>query len=108
MDPSIEEANACPITDIKVVSADEVSAIKEAGYTVRKFGGHNLAFSRMTDSKPLTTMKLTTSQPCLNPLEQPYSSERQYLIGEIGRQGSQCTQVRNLIGEPQTLDSRYK
>jgi len=69
VDSSIEEAKTCPITDIKVISADEVKASEAAGYTVRDFGGQKLAFSRMTDNKPLTTMKLTTSQPCLHPYE---------------------------------------
>jgi len=91
-----------------VIAADEVSASEAAGYTVRDFGGQKLAFSKLTDNKPLTTMKLSTSQPCLNPFEQPFSPKKQYLIGEMGLMANSCSPVSSLPGEPQQLDSRYK
>jgi len=49
------EETSCPITDIKVITADEVQASEEAGYTVSNFSNLHLALSRGTDNKPLTT-----------------------------------------------------
>jgi len=49
------EETSCPITDIKVITADEVQASEEAGYTVSNFSNLYLALSRGTDNKPLTT-----------------------------------------------------
>jgi len=49
------EETSCPITDIKVITADEIQASEEAGYTVSNFSNLHLAFSRGTDNKPLTT-----------------------------------------------------
>jgi len=84
VDPDIVSSDECPITAIKVIKANEVGAYKSDGYKVIDFGDQKLAFSKTTNNKPLTTIKLTTSQPCLNPSEQPYSMDRKFLVGELG------------------------
>jgi len=84
VDPAIFASNKCPITDIKFIEANEVSAYKSDGYKVLNFGNQKLAFSKTTNNKPLTTLKMSTSEPCLNPYEQPYNEDRRLMAGEFG------------------------
>jgi len=85
-----------------------VPAFESDGYTVLDFGNQKLVFSKTTNNKPLTTFKMTTSQPCLNPYEQPYNKDRHFFIGEVGSQATQCVKIMSVGGEGLTLDSRYR
>jgi len=63
----------------------------------------------MTDNKPLTTIKLTTNQPCLNPFEVPFDENKPYMHAEMGVGVNGCKPMVNVEDdeEPITTDSRY-
>jgi len=106
VDPSIVASNQCPITEIKVIEASEVRECTD-GCKVINFGDQKLAISKKTNNKPLTTMKITTSQPCLSPLAQPYDEKRHYFLGELKSSETGCDRIPSAGSDGLSLDARY-
>ena len=104
----VVDADACPITEIKFVNRTDAASLDSKGYKLVDFGDQTLAFSKKADSKPLTTFKLSTSEPCLQPYEQPQDVNKLYFIGELGITANQCSMVQIGTGKTVETDTRYQ
>ena len=63
----VKDRDQCPITFIKWVSAGKKLPLPDDEVTKRELLNGTLVFSKMTDSLPLTSIKLQLEEPCLDP-----------------------------------------